>query len=53
MARPAGERTETFWLGQELVGLCGDGWGPVSRVEGAFLSGQALGEALAARLGPT
>ncbi len=53
VARPAGERTDTFWLGRDLVGLCGDGWGPVSRVEGAFLSGRALGEALADRLAST
>ena len=32
------------------VGVCGDAWGPRSRVEQAWLSGQALGEELARRL---
>lgn len=50
VARPAGVRPEQFWLDDQLVGLCGDGWGEVSRVEGAYLSGRALGEALADRL---
>ncbi|MCX6395297.1 MAG: FAD-dependent oxidoreductase [Propionibacteriales bacterium] len=51
VARPARVRPEPFWLGEQNLGFCGDGWGPVSRVEGAFLSGLALGEALVARLG--
>ena len=51
MARPVGERDAEFHLGEDLVGVCGDGWGPVSKVEGAWLSGVRLGEALVARLG--
>jgi predicted NAD/FAD-dependent oxidoreductase len=51
VARPVGERPQPFWLGEQGLGFCGDGWGPVSRVEQAFLSGMALGEALAERLG--
>ena len=51
VARPAGARPEPFFLGRDRVGLCGDGWGPVPRVETAYLSGRALGEALASRLG--
>lgn len=47
-AKPAGPRDEPFHLGPE-VGLCGDGWG-ASKVEAAWLSGTALGEALSARL---
>jgi renalase len=33
-----------------LVGVCGDAWGPRPRVEQAWLSGDALGRELAARL---
>ncbi len=50
MARPTGSRDEPFLLTDEGLGICGDGWGPVSKVEGAFLSGAALGDALVARL---
>lgn len=50
MARPVGEREATHLLTDDLLGACGDGWGPQSKVEGAYLSGLALGEALVARL---
>lgn len=50
MARPTGSRDEPFLLTPAGLGLCGDGWGPVSKVEGAFLSGAALGDALVTRL---
>lgn len=50
LARPAGERDEPYLLSERGLGVCGDGWGPVSKVEGAWLSGTALGEALAERL---
>lgn len=50
LARPVGTREAPYALSDHLVGVCGDGWGPVSKVEGAFLSGSALGEALVARL---
>lgn len=46
LARPVGERTATHHLA-DGVGVCGDGWGPVSKVEGAWLSGDDLGTALA------
>lgn len=48
-AKPDGPRDELFHLGASGVGLCGDGWG-ASKVEAAWLSGTALGEALVARL---
>lgn len=44
-AKPVGERDGTFFLGPSGIGLCGDGWG-ASRVEAAWLSGTALGQAL-------
>lgn len=50
MARPTGSRDEPFLLSAAGLGVCGDGWGPVSKVEGAFLSGAALGDALVERL---
>lgn len=42
-AKPVGTREAVFHLG--TVGLCGDGWG-ASKVEAAWLSGTALGQAL-------
>lgn len=51
LAKPSGERDESHLLTDTLLGVCGDGWGPQSKVEGGWLSGLALGEALAARLG--
>ena len=54
LAKPAGEREDRFLLepvgGGGLVGVCGDSWGPVSKVEGAWCSGRDLGRALAGRL---
>jgi predicted NAD/FAD-dependent oxidoreductase len=35
---------------ETLVGVCGDAWGPKPRIEQAWLSGDALGRDLAARL---
>ena len=49
-ARPAEPREQPFHLGDARVGLCGDGWGS-PRLETAWLSGTALGEELAVRLG--
>lgn len=49
LAKPTGERAEPCLLAEVpggLVGVCGDGWGPQSKVEGAWLSGTALAEAL-------
>lgn len=48
-AKPSGERRAPYLLDDHLVGACGDGWGP-AKVEGAYLSGLALGEALSERL---
>ena len=48
-ARPQLERDESFHLGPARIGLAGCGWGS-PRVETAFLSGRALGRALAERL---
>ena len=54
LAKPTGEREAPFLLedagADALVGVCGDGWGPVSKVEGAWCSGRDLGRALAERL---
>jgi len=46
-AKPAAPRAEPFSL-VEGVGLCGDGWAAPSKVQSAWLSGDALGRALAA-----
>jgi predicted NAD/FAD-dependent oxidoreductase len=51
LAKPTGEREEPFLFSGQLLGVCGDGWGGRSKVEGAYLSGLALGEALVGRLG--
>ncbi|MDP9396442.1 MAG: FAD-dependent oxidoreductase [Actinomycetota bacterium] len=51
LSSPAAARKRPYHLGRSGVGLCGDGWGGKPRVEAAFLSGRALGQALAARLG--
>lgn len=50
LARPVGERGAAYLLSSRRLGVCGDGWGPVSKVEGAWLSGTALGEAVVAAL---
>ena len=50
-AKPTGHRSEPFHLGDARIGLCGDAWSDKPRVESAYLSGRALGEALAERLG--
>ena len=49
-ARPAQQREEPFHLGDAGVGLAGDGWHGRARIEGAYLSGDALGHELGARL---
>ena len=51
LARPAAEREAPYLLTDGLVGVCGDGWGPQSKVETAWLSGRALGRAISERLG--
>jgi hypothetical protein len=47
LAKPVNPRPEPFWLGSERIGLCGDRWHGPSRIESAYLSGRALGRALA------
>jgi renalase len=52
LATPSVPQDRRFALDDEtLVGVCGDAWGPRSRVEQAWLSGDALGRELARRLG--
>ena len=50
-AQPATTRDEPWYLGDDLVGRCGDGWSARPRVEAAFESGRLLGAELARRLG--
>jgi len=48
-AKPATTREASFFLGSG-IGCCGDSWSTKPRVEAAFLSGSALGHAVAERL---
>lgn len=49
VAKPRGRRDAAYLLDDRLVGVCGDGWG-TPKVEGAYLSGRALGAELVGRL---
>lgn len=49
-AKPTGRREVTFFLGDAMVGLCGDAWSDKPRVESAYRSGLDLAHALATRL---
>ncbi len=49
--KPSGTRERSFFLDDQLVGVCGDAWSDKPRVESAYLSGRALGAALLERLG--
>lgn len=49
-SRPAHGHDAPYHLGDDLVGACGDAWGPTSSVETAYVSGRALGLALVERL---
>jgi predicted NAD/FAD-dependent oxidoreductase len=49
-ARPTRQRDDPYFLGTDGLGVCGDGWHGKSRVEAAYLSGRALGRAIAERL---
>ena len=51
-AKPVSTREEPYRLLDEsgTVGICGDGWSPTAKVEGAWSSGDALGVALVERL---
>ncbi|GAA1313158.1 NAD(P)/FAD-dependent oxidoreductase [Saccharothrix xinjiangensis] len=48
-ARPSEAGDAPFHLGDEMVGIAGDAWGS-PRVQTAWLSGTALGDAIVARL---
>ncbi len=50
LAKPTAPRAAPYFLGDAMVGLCGDGWHAPSRVEAAWLSGRDLGRAVADRL---
>ena len=50
LASPRHTHREPYALGDALVGVCGDAWGPRSRVEQAWLSGHLLAGELATRL---
>ncbi len=50
LASPRRTHDTEFLLGEDLVGSCGDAHSSRPRVEGAFLSGRALGERLLAVL---
>ena len=52
LASPCVPQDRPFALDDEtLIGVCGDAWGRRPRIEQAWLSGDALGRELAARLG--
>ena len=46
LAKPLASSSAPFYLGENRVGLCGDGWHGPSRIEGAYLSGLGMGHAL-------
>jgi renalase len=48
--KPTGTREQAYFLDEHLVGVCGDAWSDKPRVESAYLSGRALGQALVERL---
>jgi predicted NAD/FAD-dependent oxidoreductase len=50
LASPERTHPEPFGLTDSLIGVCGDGWGPQSRVEQAWSSGNGLAEMLLRRL---
>ena len=49
LARPRASHVGPFYF-DGFVGICGDAWGPVSRVETAWLSGDLLGRQIAVQL---
>ena len=49
-ARPTGRRSDPYLLSPAGIGFCGDSWSEKPRVEAAYLSGVALGRAVAERL---
>jgi renalase len=50
LASPRHTRRKPFALHDRMVGVCGDAWGPRSRVEQAWRSGHLLGDELVTRL---
>jgi predicted NAD/FAD-dependent oxidoreductase len=46
-AKPRRPASQPYFLGDQGIGLCGDGWHSPSRLESAYLSGRALGRAFA------
>jgi predicted NAD/FAD-dependent oxidoreductase len=51
LAKPVRPSEDAFFLGSNRIGLCGDGWHGPSKIEGAYLSGRALGRAIARTTG--
>lgn len=49
-ATPVRARSDTFYLSQDNVGVCGDGWSDRPRIEAAWTSGRDTGRELARRL---
>lgn len=49
-ATPVLARSDTYYLGPDDVGVCGDGWSDRPRVEAAWTSGRDAGRELARRL---
>ncbi len=47
LAKSVSPHADHYFLGQSGIGLCGDGWHGPSRIESAYLSGRALGRAMA------
>ena len=52
LARPRTMNADPFFF-DGRIGMCGDGWGSVSRIETAWMSGDRLGRHIAASLNPT
>ncbi len=50
VAKPTGSRDQSFYLGDDNIGVCSDAWSQRPRVESAYLSGAALGSAIVDRL---
>ena len=48
LAKSMNPHAEHYFWSDGRVGLCGDGWHGPSRIESAYLSGRALGRAMAA-----
>lgn len=51
LAHPAHTRDQTYYLGDDGIGLCGDSWASKPRVEAAWVSGTELAAGLIRGLG--